>query len=71
MLEKWSCTKVTGGGGVQKSFPRTDPKGGKREWFKRVSSIKKRNQSMSTSASIVGLGLTEAIFRMDARMVMP
>ena len=30
MLEKWSCTKVTGEwGGVQKSFPRTDPKGGR------------------------------------------
>ena len=32
-----------------------------------MSSIKKRNQSMSTSAFIVGLGLTEAILRIQAQ----
>ena len=32
----------------------------------RVSSIKKRNQNMSTSVSIVALGLTEAILRVQA-----
>ena len=34
-----------------------------------MSSIKKRNQSMSTSASIVGLGLTGAILRVQAYTV--
>ena len=31
-----------------------------------MSSIKKRTQSMSTSVSMVGLGLTEAIIRIHA-----
>ena len=34
--------------------------------FKRVSFIKRRNQSMPTSASEISLGLTEAILRVQA-----
>ena len=34
--------------------------------FKRVSSIRRRNQSMSTLASEVSLGLTEAVLRVQA-----
>ena len=26
LKNKWSCTKLIGGGGVQKSYTRTDPK---------------------------------------------
>ena len=48
------------------SYSLTTDKKGRRKWFKQVSSIKKRNQSMSTSAFIVGLGLTEAILRIQA-----